>query len=56
MLLGFHAFGQGVAVKAAGQAQHAVDNAGVLPIVQHAAHKALVDFDGLGTQLLQERE
>ena len=56
MRQGLHPFGQRVPVEAAGQSEHAVHDAGMLPVVQHASHEALVDLDGLRAQLLQEGE
>ena len=42
---GFDAFGNNLPVEGLGQPDHAFDNAHILGVVQHVAHKALVDLE-----------
>jgi PAS domain S-box-containing protein len=56
MLQRFNAFGNHRAVEGLGQAHHAVHNAQVVRVVQHVAHKALVDLDQVNRQVAEVRQ
>ena len=56
MVYGFHSFSDGQAIESGGQSQDAFQNAEVLGIVEHIAHKATVDFQGVDGEALEVSE
>ena len=53
MLQGFYPFGDDLAVEVGGQLDHALDDAQIVGVYQHVAHKALIDLQGIHRQLAQ---
>ena len=50
---GLYALGNHLAVEGLGQADHALDDGQVIPVIEHVTHKTLVDLEQLCGQLFQ---